>query len=266
MFHYRLLKKHPHFEFEFRDHMQFKNVNEKIATYWLVRNKNRTKRPSLQVPPRVPMFTTCSPPSTPGLITTPMSPKELNRQLFTRLNQLQHESFQTPKMHNNPSIVVDSPGHHDEDHNGRHTEAKASSSFTKPFGLGCCFPISSNRVTQDTVTEPVYHKFSSASTSSQDSDGRKDSFESGRKDSHDSGILVNPALQRVPEDETINARQRRPGICVSHQSSNVSEICRQFEEIVEEHKTKQERLAARRSSEEPQQSSTLVHKCSTVSM
>lgn len=260
--------KHPYFEFEFRDHMQFKNVSEKIATYWLVRNKNRTKRPSLQVPPRVPMFTTHSPPSTPGLITTPMSPKDFNRQLSTRLTQLQHETFPTPsimKMHNNPSIVVDSPGHHDEDHNG-HTEPKASSSFTKPFGWGCCIPISTNnRVTQE-PTEPAYHKFSSTSNSSQDSDGRKDSFENGRKDSHDSGILVNPALQRVPEDETINSRQRRPGICVSHQSSNVSEICQRFEEIVEDHKTKQERLVARRSSEGPQQSSTLEHKYSTVSM
>ena len=245
--------------------MQFKNVSEPIATYWLVRNKSRAKRPSLQVPPRVPMFTTHSPPSTPGLITTPMSPKDFNRQLSSRLNQLQHDSFPIPsviKIHNNPSIVVDSPGHHDENRHG-HTEPKASSNFTKPFGWGCCIPM--NRVTQD-PSESICHKISSTSNSSQDSgDGRKDSFESGRKDSHDSGILVNSALQRVPEDETINSRQRRPGICVSHQSSNVSEICQHFEEIVEEHKTKQERLAARRSSE-GQHQSPIDHKCSTVSM
>ena len=277
IFYYRLLKKHPQFEFDFRDHMQFKNVNEKIATYWLMQNRTRAKRPSLQVPPRVPMFTAYSPPSTPGLITTPISPKDFNRQLSSRLNQLQYDSFPSPsvmKVHNNPSIVVDSPGHHDKDHNS-HSEPRASSSFTKPFGWGCCMAMStSNRVAQD-PSELVCHKFSSTSNSSQESgDGRKDSFESGRKDSlesgrkdsHDSGILVNPTLQRVPENETINSRQRRPGICVSHQSSNVSEICQRFEEIVEEHKTKQERLAARKSSEGPQESSILEHKYSTVSI
>ena len=265
----RLLKKNPAFEFEFRDHMQFKNVSEKIATYWLLQNKSRTKRPSLQVPPRVPIFTTHSPPSTPGFMSgTPVSPKDFNKQLSTRLTQLQHDSYPPPsvmKPHNNPSIVVDSPGHHDEEYNG-HSMSRPSS---KPFGWGCCIPIGvSNRVAHNS-SEPTWHKFSSTSNSSQESDGRKDSFESGRKDSHDSGILVNPAagLQRVPEDDdTINSRQRRPGICVSHQSSNVSEICQRFEEIAEQHKSKQERLAARRNSEEPEQNLVLDHKCSTMSM
>lgn len=251
--------------------MQFKNVSEKIATYWLLRNKSRTKRPSLQVPPRVPIFSTYSPPSTPGLMTTPLSPKDFTRQLSSRLNQLTHgDNFAIPsaiKPRNNPAIVVDSPGRHDEEQHS-HSGSRMNTGYTKPFGgWGCCIPIStSNRVMQDPI-EPICHKFSSTSNSSQESDGRKDSFECGRKDSHDSGILVNPAgLQRVPEDETVNARQRRPGICVSHQSSNVSEICQRFEEIVEEHKSKQERLSARRNSEGQQQSNMLDHKLSTVSM
>ena len=263
MFDCRLLEKNPAFEFKFRDHMQFKNVSEKIATYWLLRNKSRTKRPSLQVPPRVPIFTTHSPPSTPGFMSgTPVSPKDFNKQLSTRLNQLQHDNYSAPvlKTHTNPSIVVDSPGHHDEEYNG-HSESRPSSNHTKPFSWGCCIPMGvSNRVAQN-PSEPSSCKFSSASNACQESDGRKDSFESGRKDSHDSGILVNPAagLQRVPEDDdTINSRQRRPGICESHQSSNVSEICQRFEEIAEQHKTKQERLAARKNSEEAQQNMVLA--------
>lgn len=258
------------FVLDFRDYMEFKNVAGKIATYWLLRNKSRTKWPSLQVPPRVPIFTTHSPPSTPGFMaTTPMSPNDFTRQLSSKLNQLQHQSFPTPSImkYDNPSIVVDSPGHHDEHENVSRSNVVPN---TRSFGWGCCIPSISNRVAQDPV-EAVTHKFSSASNSSQESDGRKDSFDFGRKDSfecvrkdsHDSGILVNPArnLQRVPEDEPV--KHRRPGICVSHQSSNVSEICQQFEKIVDEHKTKQDRLN-RKSSEGSQQSP--IRKSSSISM
>ena len=222
------------------------------------------------------MFTIHSPPSTPGLMPgTPMSPIDFNRQLSSRLNQLQHhDGFQPPstiKMHKNPSIVVDSPGHHDHDQDGNqhheHHVSRVPGSSAKSFGWGCCLPMGpSNRVTQDpTSGEQNCHKFSSASNSSQESDGRKDSIESGRKDSHDSGILVNPAtagLQRVPEDELM--RHRRPGVCISHQSSNVSELCNRFEKIVDEHKTKQETLSRKTSDGSLHQSP--IHKLSTVSM
>ena len=269
----RLLTKNPQFEFQFRDYMQFKNVNDKIATYWLVQNKGRDKRPSLQVPPRVPMFTTYSPPSTPGLMAgTPMSPMDLHKQLSSKLTKLQdHDNFPpTMKMHKNPSIVVDSPGHHDQDQDNSHHPhdhvSKVPISSNKPFGWGCCLPMGmSNRVAQDpSFGEQNCHKFSSASNSSQESDGRKDSIESGRKDSHDSGILVNPAtagLQKVPEDEPV--RHRRPGVCVSHQSSNVSELCERFEKFVDEHKTKQEQLARKTSDGS---SPNPIHKLSSVSM
>lgn len=251
--------------------MQFKNVSDRIATYWLLRNKSRTKRPSLQVPPRVPIFVSHSPPSTPGLMAgTPMSPQDFTRQLSSRLTQLQHHDFPPGppsilKRHNNPSIVVDSPGHHDHSHDQDHHGPRVTVGSIKSFGWGCCLPSMSNRVAQDPNSESC-HKFSSASNSSQEeSDGRKDSLESGRKDSHDSGILVNPAttLQRVPENEMVGSRHRRPGICVSQQSSNVSEIREQFEKMVDEHKAKQDRLA-RKNSEGPRQ--TPVHKLSSVSM
>ena len=123
----------------------------------------------------------------------------------------------------------------------------------------------SNHVAQDPSSdEQNCHKFSSASNSSKESDGRKDSIESGCKDSHDSDILVNPAaggLQRVLEDDLV--RTRRPGVSISHQSSNVSKLCERFEKIVDEHKTKQETLA-RKTSDGSQQSP--IHKLSSVSM
>lgn len=248
--------------------MQFKNVTEKIATYWLLQNKGRTKRPSLQVPPRVPIFTTHSPPATPGLMaTTPMSPKDFTRQLSSRLTQLQQVNLPT-KLHNNPSIVVDSPGHHDEDEgNLKHHEHEQHNHVVPRMSGGsrilrCCMPSINNRVGQDPI-EPV------------EIFARKDSFESDRKDSHDSGILVNPitVLQEVPEDEP--ARHRRPGVCESHQLPNVSEICQQYEKIADEHKTKQERLVrrsseqerlARKSSSEGPQQLSPIHKSSSVSM
>ena len=254
--------------------MQFMNVSDKIATYWLLRK--RIKMLSFQVPLQEHTFTTYSLPSTPGLMAgTPMSPADFTRLLSSRLNQLQHhDNFPPPpamKMHKNPSIVVDSPDHHDhnqdDDQHHEHHVSRVPGSSAKSFGWGCCLPMGgmSNCVAQDPSSgEQNCHKFSSASNSSQESNGQKDSIESGCKDSHDSGILVNPAagdLQRVLEDDVV--RTRRPGVRISHQSSNVSKLCERFEKIVDEHKTKQETLA-RKTSDGSQQSP--IHKLSSVSM
>jgi len=194
------------------------------------------------------------------MATTPMSPKDFTRQLSSRLNQLQHQSFPTQSIvkHINPSIVVDSPGHHDElEHVSR---SSAVTNGNKLFGLGCCIPSISNRVAQNPIEEISHRPIPAYKETN---DGRKDSFECGRKDSHDSGIY-NPTitLEKVPEDEP--ARQRRPGVCMSHQSSNVSEICQQFERIVDEHKVKQDRLNRKSSTEEPQYSS--IRKSSSTSV
>jgi len=220
-----LLKENPAFEFEFHDHMQFKNVTNTVATYWLLQNKRRTKRPSLKVPPRVPIFTTHSPPSTPGLMgMTPMCPMDFTQQLSSRLNQLQHQSFPTQSFmkHNNPSIMVDSPGHH---------EHASQSNFVTNTGLSVCIPSTNNNPVNQDQAEAVSHKFRHASNSS--------------LEVTDDGICLDTNLEEVPDDKPV--RHRRPGICMSPQSSNVSDICQQFEKIVGEHKTKQERLNRRTS-------------------
>jgi len=237
--------------------MIFKGVSEPIKTYWLLQNKARPKRPSLQIPPRVPMFTSYSPPSTPSFLPTPMSPKDFSKQVSSRLNQISHDNTFAPRSlnNNNPAIVVDSPGHHEQVRSG---SGKLLSSM-------CCFP--SNRV------EPIdeSHKISSASNSSQESvECLKDSLENGRKDSHDSGILVNPVLQRVPEDEPVS-RQRKHGMCVSHkrpapQSSTVANMCNRFEKIVDNHKANQDKQKVHRISEGPPVTSPVLKKASTVSM
>jgi len=237
----------------------FKGVSEPIKTYWLLQNKARPKRPSLQIPPRVPIFTSHSPPSTPSFLPTPLSPKDFTRQVSNRLNQISHDSMFVPRPVNNPEIVVDSPGHH---------EQAIRSGGGKSLSSLCCFPSNNNRV------EPIEenHKISNASNSSQESEGHKDSFDNGRKDSHDSGILVNPMLQRVPEDGPGN-RQRKHGMCVTHKrppqssSSSVSVMRDHFEKIVDDHKTKQDKQRVHRTSEGPPPVTNLVHKKdSTMSM
>ena len=263
IFYYRLLRKNKSFVFEFREAMKFKGVSEPIKTYWLLQNKARPKRPSLQIPPRVPIFTSHSPPSTPSVLPTPLSPKDFSRQISSRLNQISHDSMFIPRTTNNPEIVVDSPGHH---------EQAMKSGGGKSLSSLCCFPNTTTRV------EPIQenHKISNASNSSQESEGRqeiegrKDSFENGRKDSHDSGILVNPMLQRVPEDEPVY-RQRKHGMCVTHKrpqstSSSVSMMRDHFEKIVDHHKTKQDKQRVHRTSEGPPVTSPVHKKASTVSM
>ena len=234
IFYYRLLRKNKSFVFEFREAMKFKGVSEPIKTYWLLQNKARPKRPSLQIPPRVPIFTSHSPPSTPSFLPTPLSPKDFSKQVSSQLNQISHDTIFIPQTTNSLEIVVDSPGHH---------EQAIRSGGGKSLSSLCCFP-SNNRV------EPIQknHKISNAPNSSQESEGQQeieDFFENGRKDSHDSGILVNPMLQWVPKDEPVN-RQRKHGMCVTHKcpqitSSSVSMMRKHFEKIVDDHKTKQDK-------------------------
>ena len=256
IFYYRLLRKNKAFIFEFREAMKFKGVSEPIKTYWLLQNKARPKRPSLQIPPHVPIFTSHSPPSTPSFLPTPLSPKDFSKQGSLQLNQISHDTMSIPQTTNNPEIVVDSPGQHEQAM--RSGGGKSLSSLSS-------FP-SNNRF------KPIQnnHKISNASNSSQKSEGQqeieghKDSFENGRKDS---GILVNSTFQCVPEDKPVN-RQRKNGMCVTHKQpqstrSSVSMMCEHFEKVVDDHKTKQGKQRVHRISEGP----PVVHKkSSTISM